>query len=115
MRLTSEIWVGVWLRRVQAEGRTAVIVRKGSREAGAIFIKVNRLDGLFDLYAPAPQSVFDDSKPADRLFSLLLDGVAESAIDERCRGEIGFDPDVWILEIDTRDGAPMIEVVESGV
>ena len=54
MRLKSEIWVKAYLRRCQHEGATAVLVRRGDTDAGAIYIKVSRLDGTAALFGPAP-------------------------------------------------------------
>ncbi len=45
MRLKTGIWVAAYLRRCQVEGVAAVLRRRGAEEAGAIFIKVSRLDG----------------------------------------------------------------------
>jgi len=39
MRLKSGIWVSAYLRRCQVEGVMAVLRRRGSEEAGAIFIR----------------------------------------------------------------------------
>ena len=56
MRLKSAIWVAAYMRRCHVEGAFAVLRRRGAEEAGAIFIKVDRLDGTADLYGPAPQT-----------------------------------------------------------
>src|SRR5690348_11674941 len=69
MRLKSGIWVSAYLRRCQIEGASAVLRRRGAEEAGAIFIKVSRLDGSADLYGPAPQAMFDEARPSERVFS----------------------------------------------
>ena len=45
MRVKSEIWVGAYLRRCQAEAIPAVIVRRGDGAAGAIYVSIDRLDG----------------------------------------------------------------------
>jgi hypothetical protein len=45
MRLKSGIWVAAYIRRCHLEGAFAAIRRRGAEEAGAIFIKLNRLDG----------------------------------------------------------------------
>ena len=55
MRLTSDMWVAAYVRRCNVEGVFAAVRRRGAKEAGAIFIKVTRLDGTADLYGPAPQ------------------------------------------------------------
>jgi hypothetical protein len=59
MRLKSALWVAAYLRRCQVEGAQGVVRRRGAEEAGAIFIRICRLDGTSDLYGPAPQSAFE--------------------------------------------------------
>ena len=44
MRLKSGIWVAAYIRRCQVEGAQAVLRRRGAEEAGAVFIKVSKLD-----------------------------------------------------------------------
>lgn len=116
MRLKSGIWVAAYLRRCSIEGAFGAVRRRGAEEAGAVFVIVNRLDGTATLYGPAPQSAFDDSQPADRLFSAVLGGatpVPEADIDARLAREIRFDPDVWIIEIEERSGRNFLDHVVS--
>ena len=68
MRLKSSIWVAAYLRRCQTEGVFGAVRRRGAEEAGAVFVKVALLDGNAMLYVPAPQTVYDDSRPIERLF-----------------------------------------------
>src|SRR3954469_23146967 len=113
MRLKSGIWVAAYLRRCQVEGVAAVLRRRGSEEAGAIFIKVNRLDGTADLYAPAPQSAFDEARPADRAFVHTGKGQPrpEADVEAALAREVRFDPDVWIGEVEDRAGRHFIDNV----
>ena len=69
MRLKSGIWVAAYIRRCQVEGAQAMLRRRGAEEAGAVFIKVSRLDGTAEVYGPAPQSTFDKARPADYVFA----------------------------------------------
>ena len=111
MRLTSAFWVAAYIRRCNIEGVFAAVRRHGADDAGAIFIKVARLDGTADLYGPAPQSVFDEAKPADRAFSpCFADGPTdESATESYLSREIRFDSDVWIVEIEDRSGRHFLD------
>ena len=111
MRLKSAIWVAAYIRRCYAEGAFAAVRRRGAEEAGAIFIKLNRLDGTAELYGPAPQSAFDEARPADRLFSPCVAGqpVPEDKIEERLVRELRFDPDAWIVEIEDRAGRHFLD------
>jgi hypothetical protein len=105
MRLKSSIWVSAYLRRCQGGGAYATLRRRGAEEAGAIFIKVDRLDGTADLYSPAPQTAFDD-EPTGRKFASVFKEAAQPTanIEERLQKEIRFDPDVWIVEVEDREG-----------
>jgi hypothetical protein len=113
MRLKSAIWVAAYVRRCHVEGAFAAVRRRGAEEAGAIFIKVNRLDGTAELFGPAPQSEFDTARPADRLFSrcLAAPAVAEAKVEERLARELRFDPDVWIIEVEDRGGRHFLDQV----
>src|SRR5258706_3027395 len=106
MRLKSAIWVAAYLRRCNGEGAFAAVRRRGAEEAGAIFIKLNRLDGTAELFGPAPQSSFGEAHPTDRAFSRSLrdQPVAEAKVEERLLKEIRFDPDAWIVEVEDRGG-----------
>ncbi len=102
MRLKSAIWVAAYIRRCNVEGAFAAVRRRGAEEAGAIFVKLNRLDGTAELFGPAPQSFFDTARPADRLFSRCLPETPEAKIEERLTRELRFDPDIWIIEVEDR-------------
>jgi hypothetical protein len=111
MRLKSGIWVAAYLRRCQIEGAAAVLRRRGAEDAGAIFIKVSRLNGLADLYGPAPQSAFDEARPSERAFSPALGGEArgEADVEAYLAKQIRFDPDLWIVEVEDRSGRHFLD------
>ena len=113
MRVTSGLWVGAYVRRCFAAGAMAAVVRHGADEAGAILVLVDRLDDTVDLYGPAPQSVFVDSRPADRLFQLLLSRSERAAVDARLADELKFDPDLWVVEVEDRSGRAFLDLAES--
>ena len=112
MRLKSGIWVAAYLRRCNVEGTFAAVRRRGADEAGAVFIKVSRLDGTATLYGPAAQSTFDEARPADRVFMAVLGGhkpAPEADVEARLTREIRFDPDVWIVEVEDRLGRNFLD------
>jgi hypothetical protein len=109
MRLKSGIWVAAYLRRRQIEGVAAVLRRRGSEEAGAIFIKVSRLDGSADLYGPAPQSAFDEARAVERMFDLALAEKPEADIEAYLARQIRYDPDLWIVEVEDRAGRSFLD------
>ncbi len=111
-RLRTDFWVAALRRRAEAAGAFISIARRGAEEAGAVFVVVDRLDGAFDLYAPAPQSVFDDDHPRDRLFSLVGKQMPEDAMRIRMEQEMRFDPDLWQVDIEDRQGRAFIELAD---
>jgi hypothetical protein len=113
MRLKSGLWVAAYIRRCNVEGLFAAVRRHGAEEAGAIFIKVNRLDGTADLYAPAPQSAFGEQRPSDRAFSAALKTMpaAEPQVEAYLDSQIRFDPDLWIIESEDRAGRHFLDQI----
>jgi hypothetical protein len=113
MRLKSGIWVAAYIRRCQIEGAQAVLRRRGADEAGAVFIKVSKLDGTAEVYGPAPQSTFDEARPADRAFIRTLKAEAPSEADAEgyLAKQIKFDPDIWIVEVEDRAGRHFLDSV----
>ena len=107
MRLRSDFWVAAYLRTCNRERAVAVLRRRGSAEAGAIYIKLDCLDGRAAVFGPAPQS------DGDRRFLRLHKAEWLDPIDAeaRLRREIAVDDDLWIVEVENREGDPMIAVV----
>ena len=115
MRLKSGIWVAAYIRRAQIEGAQAVLRRRGADEAGAVFIKVSRLDGTAEVFGPAPQSTFDEARPSDRAFarSLKAQPASEADAEAYLARQIKFDPDIWIVEVEDRGGRSFLDSVVS--
>jgi hypothetical protein len=108
-RLRSDFWVSAYLRRCAVEGVDAALRRRGAAEAGAIFVKVDHLDGTASLFGPAPQSLLpEDAK--DRLFAPVLERVLPPDVEERMAREMRFDPDLWLVEVDTREGRHFLDL-----
>ena len=115
MRLKSALWVAAYLRRCHVEGLFAAVRRRGAEEAGAVFVRISRLDGTSDLFGPAPQSEFDTTLGTDRRFSASLakQPAADADIEAYLGRELKFDPDIWIVEVEDRDGRHFLDVVKS--
>jgi hypothetical protein len=114
MRLKTAIWVSAFVRRCAVEGAFAVVRRHGADEAGAIFVKIDRLDGTSDLFGPAPQTAFDDT-PTERAFAACLrGGTAPNAdVETYLEKQIRFDPDLWIVEVEDRAGRNFLDRIVS--
>jgi len=112
MRLKSSIWVAAYLRRCQTQGIFGAVRRRGAEEAGAVLVKVARLDGNAMLYLPAPQTAYDDSRPIERFFMPTTPlPVPEALVEERLAREIRFDPDAWIVETEDKAGRHFLDLV----
>jgi hypothetical protein len=109
MRLKSEIWVKAYLRRCQVDGADAVLVRRGDGDAGAIYIKVSRLDGTAALYGPAPAGL-DEAREERRWQACLgLEIAPEADADAYLARQIEFDPDIWIVAVEDRRGRHFLD------
>lgn len=108
MRITSELWVKAYLRRVASQGDFATVVRHGDDRAGAIFVKVVRRDGTATLFGPAFAGFSDEH--GGRAFMAHFGGAAveEAKVDALLQREAEFDTDLWIVEIERPDGDPLL-------
>jgi hypothetical protein len=108
-RIRSDFWVSAHLRLCAGRGIDAVLRRRGAAEAGAIFVSVDRLDGNVDLYGPAPQSEVAEGGTS-RVFERLLAAQPSAAVESRMARELRFDPDLWWLSIDDREGRSLLDL-----
>jgi len=112
MRLKTEIFVSALVRRIFIDGGFAAVERKGEEQAGALFLTQRFRDGLVSLYAPAPQSFFDEGEARGRKFEQRLERAEEDTVREALAREIRFDPDLWIVEVETEK--PVEDYIEIG-
>jgi hypothetical protein len=103
-RLKSKLYVQALIRRCEAQGAQAYVVRKGAEEAGAIFLKLNRLDGSCTVLSPARRG------EGERIWTRPLGETADEAkaADYFAR-QTRFDPDIWIVEIEDREGRVFVD------
>jgi len=114
MRIKSSIWVAAYLRRCQTQNIFGVVRRRGAEEAGAIFVKLALLDGNALLFMPAPQTAYEESRPTDRVFAQSTSApVAEQAVEDRLAKEMRFDSDIWIVEIEDREGRHFLDLAKN--
>ena len=81
--------------------------RRGAAEAGAIFVKIDRLDSTAAVYGPAAQAEAFDLPPGlERLFARTHkpEWIENSEAERRLESELRFDPDLWIVEVEDREG-----------
>ena len=110
MSVKSAIWVQAYLRRCNATGLPAMLIRRGAEEAGSIYVKVNRLDGRVLLIGPAPGPAHDH-RGERRWVKLIGDGaVPEAEADAYLHRIQSRDPDIWVVEIEDRSGTGLLDV-----
>ncbi|MBL8530633.1 MAG: DUF1491 family protein [Hyphomonadaceae bacterium] len=104
--LKTDFWVSALIRRAQIGGAFAAVARKGDTDAGAVLVKVASLDGRARLYAPARAG------EGERVWLDLSAGSLgdeEAAVDAYARKRADVDPDLWVVEIEDRQGRHFLE------
>jgi hypothetical protein len=103
-RLKAGIFVRALIRRAEVAGAAAFVVRKGSEEAGAVLLKIARLDGTSLVLSQARRGEGE---------LVWVKPIGDAADDEKCRAyfdrQIKFDPDLWIVEIEDRQGRTFVD------
>ena len=106
-RLKTEIRVSAQLRRAQIAGAFGVIVRRGDPDAGAVAVKLYQGPGQAKLFI---QSRDLDGNPVWREpFEEEAGPEIEMKIDRWLEKETSIDPDLWIVEIEDREGRTFLD------
>ena len=111
MRVTTTVWASALIRRLFSNGDYALVEKRGAAEAGAVFIRIRRRDGTTTLLGPAPQAIFDEKKPQERVFERRLTSKTGEEIDAVLDRERKFDPDLWIIELETDTPEDYLEIM----
>ncbi|GGE07125.1 hypothetical protein SAMN05421774_102642 [Gemmobacter megaterium] len=106
-RLTADFWVRAYLTRLRLADIPVYVTARGDPTAGAVIVKCARLDGT----ATAFQRSFDLMTGA-RAWVVLADG-AEPEVDALLARQRARDPDLWVIEIESREGRTLLD--ESGL
>lgn len=101
-RLTAEFWVQAYLARLRFQDIPAFVVAHGDNTAGAVLVKLNTLDGQ----AAAYQREYN-LMTGERAWSELVSG-AEMDVDAAIARQRGFDPDLWVIEVEDRQGRHLL-------
>lgn len=102
-RLAAGIWVAAYLARLGLANIPAYVTARGDDTAGAVLVKCAHLDGSAALYGR--EWDFDtDTRP----WQVLAQG-PERDVDQAIARQRGFDPDLWVIEIESRDGSTLLD------
>ena len=102
-RLTTDVWVSAYLTRLRLADIPAFVTAKGDPTAGTVMVKLNTLDGQ----ARAFQRSFD-LMSGERAWVTLAEG-NEAGVDASLARQRSFDPDLWIIEVEDRNGRHLLD------
>ncbi len=103
VRLTADFWVKAYLTRLRLANIPVFVTAKGDATAGTVMVKMNTLNGQ----ARAYQRSFD-LDTGERVWVVLVDG-AERDVDTALEKQKSFDPDLWVIEVEDRDGRHLLD------
>jgi hypothetical protein len=109
LRLKAGIWVSAYIRRLSGSAIPVAVTRRGDPDAGAIFLKLNTLDGFALVLRPAASGL--SGGETDRRWSPAFPGgrAEEAAADAYLARQAGFDSDMWVVEIEDRQGRHFLD------
>lgn len=99
-RLKSRLRVQAAIRHCEARFVPAMVVRRGDADAGAILVKVN----AFDRGCTVLTQVTDGLGRARWMRGTGPAPVDEAAADAYIDRQGRYDDDLWVIEVESRDG-----------
>jgi hypothetical protein len=102
-RLASGVWVSAYLTRLRLADIPAYVTAKGDAEAGAVVVKVALLDGSARAWERR-----SDLMTGARAWILLAEG-AEAEVDALLSRTRARDPDLWVIELEDREGRTLLD------
>ena len=102
-RLTARFWVDAYLARLRLSDIPAFVVAHGDDTAGAVLVKLNTLDEKAVLYQRTI-----DLMSGERKWLILAEG-REAEVDTAIARQRGFDPDLWVVEVEDRAGRHLLD------
>lgn len=99
-RVPTDLWVSAHLRRCNEEGIPAVVVHKGEKKSGTLMLKLNR----FDRGCRVLSQVRGLDGALGWLQAFKGAHVSEAEADDYIARAVARDPDLWVVEIEGRDG-----------
>ncbi|MBL4811530.1 MAG: DUF1491 family protein [Rhodobacteraceae bacterium] len=102
-RLASGIWVSAYLARLRLSNIPVYMVSRGDETAGAVMVKLSTLDGQAQLFHRSFDLMNDI-----RIWAVLTEG-DEREVDATIARQRSSDPDLWVLEVEDRDGRHLLD------
>ncbi len=104
-RLQTDFWVKAYLRRCETGGGAAFVLRRGNREAGVVLIKLNHLNGAFVVLS---RTMDLDGAIVWRQ-ATGTEPVEEEEAERYLEKQLKFDPDLWVIEVEDREGRHFLD------
>jgi hypothetical protein len=102
-RLASGVWVSAYLTRLRLADIPAYVTAKGDPTAGAVVVKVALLDGSARAYERR-----SDLMTGARAWIVLAEA-PEAEVDALVSRTRARDPDLWVIELEDRQGRTLLE------
>ncbi|WP_313135932.1 DUF1491 family protein [Paracoccus jeotgali] len=102
-RLATHVWVGAYLARLGQAGFPAYVLRRGDATAGSVLVKCATLDGQAVLWR------HEWNLDSDRREWVRAATGTEAQIDTAIAREARFDPDLWVIELESREGVTLLD------
>jgi hypothetical protein len=102
-RLTADLWVSAYLARLRQANIPAYVTARGDATAGAVMVKVALLDGTARAYERTM-----DLATGGRRWMIAAEG-SEADVDAVLRRQQARDPDLWIIELEDRQGRNLLD------
>lgn len=102
-RVTARFWVDAYLTRLRLRDIPAFVVAHGDDTGGAVLVKLSTLDGRAALF----QRSFDLMSGERRWVELVAGDDRE--VDDAVARQRGFDPDLWVIEVEDRGGRHLLD------
>ncbi|MDU8912598.1 DUF1491 family protein [Aestuariicoccus sp. MJ-SS9] len=102
-RLATDFWVKAYLRRLSLHDIPAYVTAHGDDTAGAVLVKCATLDG--------------DARAFSRSYDLMTGALhwaelaagPEPEIDALIARQRKTDPDLWVIEVESRSGTHLLD------
>ena len=100
-RLPTRLWVEALIHRAEVAGAAGFVVQHGDDRRGDVLVKVSQLDGQAAAFVP---SMDLDGNRVFRNLATQGVGPEEKAVDEYVARARQRDSDLWVVEIEDREG-----------
>lgn len=105
--LKTEIFVKAHLKRLEIHGIPAYVIRHGDDDVGDLLVKLCTLDGQASLFRREY-----DLDTGERHWA-CVQNAKETEVDESITKQCGFDPDLWVMEIEDLKGRHFLDLKQS--